>query len=145
MITIYSQRDDLIKHKLLLEELQSIETSVAKPELTEAFPCNINNGVMDGEWTLLLMTANIYIDDILAATAFQENKTRLLAAVIEAIFTVCGNPDTAVCWFPLSLKKQHELIVGPRQIVLGLIVDTNKLTVGITDEYIQMVHDLLDL
>jgi hypothetical protein len=71
--------------------------------------------------------------------------TRLLAAVIEAIFTVWGNSDTAVHQCPLSLEKWHKLIVGPRQIVLGLVVDTNKMTVGITDEYIQQVRNLLDL
>jgi hypothetical protein len=35
------------------------------------------------------------------------------------------------------------LIVGPRQIVLGLVVDTTKMTVGITPEYLQQVRDLL--
>ncbi len=51
---------------------------------------------MDGNGNLLPMTANIYVDDILAAAAFQDNMTWLLAAVIEAIFTVCCIPDTAV-------------------------------------------------
>ncbi len=51
---------------------------------------------MDGNGNLLPMMANIYVDDILDTTAFQDNITRLLAAVIEAIFTVCGIPDTAV-------------------------------------------------
>ncbi len=91
------------------------------------------------------MIPNIYIDNILAATAFWDNMTRLLAAVIEAIFVVCGNSDTAVYQCPPSLEEWHELIVGPRQIFLGLVVDTNKMTVGITDEYIQRVHNLLDL
>jgi hypothetical protein len=63
MITVYSQRDNLIiKHKLLLEELQWIETSIAKPKLTKAFPCNINNGVTDGDGNILPMVAKIYND-----------------------------------------------------------------------------------
>jgi hypothetical protein len=70
--------------------------------------------------------------------------TKLLAAVIEAIFTVCGTPDIAVRQCPLSLKKWHELIVGPRQIVLGLVIDTNTMMVGITKEYIEQVQVLLD-
>ncbi len=97
MITVYSQRNDLInKHKSLLEELKWIYTSTSRSELTKEFPCIINNGVMDGNGNLLPMTANIYVDNILAAAAFQDNMTRLLAAVIKAIFTVCGIPDTAV-------------------------------------------------
>ena len=91
------------------------------------------------------MTANIYVDDILAAAALREKMLKLLAAVIEAIFLVCGEPDIAVRQCPLSLEKWFELIVGPRQTVLGLIVDTNKMTVGMTDEYIQQCRELLNL
>ena len=62
---------------------------------------------------------------------------KLLASTIEAIFLVCGTPDIAVRQCPLSLEKWHELIFGPRQIVLGLVIDTNKMIVGITDDYIK--------
>jgi hypothetical protein len=90
------------------------------------------------------LTANIYVNNILGALAFKEYVIRpLLAAIIEAIFVVCGRPDMAIRQCPLSLKKWHELIVGPRQIVLGLVVDTTKMTVGITPEYLQQVRDLL--
>jgi hypothetical protein len=90
------------------------------------------------------LTANIYVNNILGALAFKEYVIRpLLAAIIEAIFVVCGRPDLAVRQCPLSLKKWHELIVGPRQIVLGLVVDITKMTVGIMPEYLQQVRDLL--
>jgi hypothetical protein len=89
------------------------------------------------------MTVNIYVNNILAAAAFQGNMSRLLAPIIEVIFSACGTPDVAVCQCPLSLKKWHELIVGPRLLVLGLVIDTNKMIVGITDEYIQQVWELL--
>jgi hypothetical protein len=70
---------------------------------------------------------------------------RLLAAIIEAIFIVCGRPDISICQCPLLMEKWLELIVGPKQIVLGLVVDTNKMTVGITGDYIQQVRALLNL
>ncbi len=91
------------------------------------------------------MTANIYIDDILAVAVLCDNMIRLLAAIIEAIFLVCGTHDIAVRQCPLSLKKWFELIVGPRQIILGLLVDTNRMMVGITDEYIGKVRELTKL
>ena len=69
---------------------------------------------------------------------------RLLAAIIEAIFTVCGIPNTAVRQCPLSLEKWHDLVVGPTQIVLGLVINSNTMTVGITDDYINKVRDLLN-
>ena len=148
LITVLSQRDDLtIKHKDLLDALRWVEeyTEHTRPVLVRAFPCDINPGVISPDGKLTPMTANIYVDDILAAAALREKMLRLLAAVIEAIFLVCGEPDIAVRQCPLSLEKWFELIVGPRQIVLGLVVDTNKMTVGMTDEYIQQCRDLLNL
>ena len=82
--------------------------------------------MLDDSGKVKPLEANIYVDDILAAAAFKENMMRLLAATIEAIFLVCGQPDIAVRQCPLSLEKWFELIVGPRQIVLGLLVDTEK-------------------
>ncbi len=100
----------------------------------------MNKGILDDD----PLTANIYVNDILAAAAFKERMIRLLTAVIEAIFLVCGIPDMSVRQCPLSLEKWDKLTVGPRQIVLGLVVDTNRMTVGITPEYIQQVRDLLN-
>jgi len=144
MITVYAQQDDLVdKHKNLLDELKWSDDLSPRPNLVKACPCDINKGVVDDKGVLLPMTANIYVDDILAAAARREYMTKILAAIIEAIFTVCGTPDTAVRQCPLSLEKWHELIVGPRQIVLGLVIDTNTMTVGILDDYINKVRDLL--
>ncbi len=111
----------------------------------QAVPCEINNEVLDQNGTIILMTANIYINDILAAAAFRDNMLRLLAATIEAIFLVCGTPNIAVRQCPLSLERWYDLIVGPRQIILGLVVDTNRMTVGITGKYIDRVQELLQL
>jgi len=144
MITVYAQRDDWVdKHKKLLDELTWSDDLSPRSDLVKAFPCSVNQGVVDEKGLLAPMTANIYVDDILAAAARQMNMLRLLAAIIEAIFTVCGSPDIAVRQCPLSLEKWHELIVGPRQIVLGLVIDANTMTVGISDDYIQKVRDLL--
>jgi hypothetical protein len=107
--------------------------------LVKAYPCKVNQGILAGS----KLTANIYVDNILGAAAFKENMIRLLAAIIEAIFTVWGRPNMAVHQCPLSLEKWHELIVGPQQIVLGLVVDMSKMTVGITDEYLDQVRLLL--
>ena len=73
MITVYAQRDDLVdKHKNLLDELKWSDDLSPRPNLVKAFPCNINKGVVDDKGVLLPMTANIYVDDILAAAARQK-------------------------------------------------------------------------
>ncbi len=76
--------------------------------LVKAYPCEVNQGILAGS----KLTANIYIDDILGAAAFKENMIRLLAAIIEAIFTVCKRPDMAVRQCPSLLEKWHESIVA---------------------------------
>ena len=54
-----------------------------------------------------------------------------LAALIKAIFVIMGTPDTTVRQCPLALDKWLDLVVAPKQRMLGLEIDTNKLTVGI--------------
>ena len=106
MITVFAQRDDPAdKHNNLLDELMWSDDLSLRPDLMKGIPCNINKDVIVDKGILLSMTANIYVDDILAAAARRMNMLRLLAAVIEAIFTVCGIPDIAVRQCPLSLKK----------------------------------------
>ncbi len=140
MISVYSRRNDLVqKHRDLLDMLKW-DNPTLHELLIKAYPCKVNQGIQVGSE----FTANIYVDDILGAAAFKENMNMLLAARIEPIFTVCGRPDMTVCQCPLSLlEKWHELIVGPKQIVLGLVVDMSKMTVGITDEYLDQVWLLL--
>jgi hypothetical protein len=43
----------------------------------------------------------------------------------------------------MSKFSAKELVVGSIQTVLGLTVDTNRLTVGITPEYREQVRDLI--
>jgi hypothetical protein len=129
------------KHKDLIDLLKWDENPSVK--LVQAFKCELYQGVLNKHGDIHPLTVNIYVDDILGAFGFKESTKNLLAAIIESIFLVCGKPDISVQECPLSLKKWHKLIVGPRQIILGLVVDTNKITVGITDAYLQQVCKLI--
>jgi hypothetical protein len=60
---------------------------------------------------------------------------KLRAATTEAFFSVCREPQIEVRQSPLLLEKWNEMMVGPIQVVLGLVVDTTKLMIGITQEY----------
>ncbi len=83
MIPIYSQQDDLVvKDKTLLNILNWATPALYNVQLVKAFKCNLNKGVLDDN----LLTANIYVDDILAVAAYKARMVRLLAAIIEAIF-----------------------------------------------------------
>ncbi len=65
----------------------------------------MNKAVLNKFGEVKPLTANIYIDDILGASVFEENTTKLLATIIEAIFLVCKKLDVAIRKFPLFLKN----------------------------------------
>ena len=67
-----------------------------------------------------------------------------LAVLLEAIFVIMGTPDTTVRQCPLALDKWLYLIVASRQRMLGVIVDTNSMTVNIPPDYVAEVLDLLN-
>jgi len=143
LITEYSTRSDLIeKHKDLLSILVWEDDDIwTGKDLVQAVKCPFNPGIPDLNGDL---EAYIYVDDILASAVNKQNILRLLAAIIEAIFTVCDRPNVELRQCPLSLEKWKELVVGLIQTVLGLTVNTNRLTVGITPEYRGQVKELLD-
>ena len=141
LIIEYSVRLDLIsKHKDLLDMLKWEDEDTHMGDFVRAVACPLNSGIQDLNGFL---EAFIYVDDILASANTRFNMLRLLAATIEAIFTVCDRPHIEVRQCSLSLEKWDELVVSTVQTVLGLTVNTNKLTVGITPEYRNQVRELL--
>ena len=143
LIPIYFARNNLVeKHKAYIDMLKWQDEN-GMPDPVPAKRCNINRGVLDASGSLIPPKAEIYVDNIMQAAVTRQWMIKSLAATIKAIFTVCGVPDTDVRQWPLSLEKWLELILGWRQIVLGLVVDTNRLTVGICNDCLKQVHELL--
>jgi hypothetical protein len=68
----------------------------------------------------------------------------VLAATIEAIIIDMGKPNVAIRQCPLAEDKLLELVMGPKQTMLGLIINTNRLTVAIPPQYLQEVLVLLN-
>ncbi len=66
------------------------------------------------------------------------------AALIKEIFVVMGKPFTTVRQQPLAMDKWEVLIVGLVQMMLGLVKNTFKLTVGIPDTNVGEVLLLLN-
>ncbi len=123
-----------------------LKWDVINPNATKvrAFPCAINRGIIDESGKQINLPARIYVDDALMLATSIEQMKLVLAAMIEAIFTVMGKPNDSVCQCPLDMDKWTELVIGPRQIGLGLIIDTNRLTVAIPLKYLKKVCNLLD-
>ena len=67
-----------------------------------------------------------------------------LAALIKAILVALGEPDTVIRQCPLAQNKWVEMVAGPFQTMLGLNLDTNRLTVAIPSSYVGNVHDIIN-
>ena len=73
-------------------------------ELTRAVACAINQGVLDDQGVARPRPARIFVDDSLLLAISQLLMMMALAALIEAIFVVMGEPDMAIRQCPLGLK-----------------------------------------
>jgi hypothetical protein len=135
--------DLVVRHKKFIDMLKWEEIDPSA-ELTPAFSCTINRGIMDdaGKWRDL--PARIYVDNALMLALRADHMKMVLADTIEAIFIVMGKLDVMVRQYPLAVDKWLELVIGPKQTMLGLIIDTNRLTVAIPPKYLQEVLKLLN-
>jgi hypothetical protein len=140
---VFANRLDLvIIHKKYLAMLQWEE---ADPhiEITPAFSCAINQSIINVSGNHLDLPACIYVNDALMLAINRAHMETVLATAIEAIFVLMGKPEVAGRQCPLAMDKWLELVIGPKQIMLGLIIDTNKLTIAIPHKYLKEV--LIDL
>ncbi len=114
------------------------------PDLTKAVPCSINTGILNDQGTKVPLPARIYIDDALTLATSKETMEQVLASLIEVILVVMGAPDTSVCQCSLAMDKWGKLQVAPIQTMLGLVIDTNRMTVSVPNNHIQSVRLLID-
>jgi hypothetical protein len=68
----------------------------------------------------------------------------VLAALTKAIFVVMGEPAIGIRKCSLAMDNWSELVIGPKQTILGLVINTNKLTVSIPCKYLKEVLNLLN-
>ena len=113
-------------------------------ELTRAVACAINQGVLDKKGVTRPRPARIFVDDSLLLAVGQMLMMMALAALIEAIFVVMGEPDTDIRQCLLAQDKWVEMVAGPVNTMLGLILDTNQLTVAIPSSYVDKVCSIIN-
>ena len=131
------------KHREYLDMISWAPACAADQVFVAAKGCELNPGVLNKDGTLLPPKTNIYVDDALLATIGQENMEKVLAAIIEAIFLVMGEPNVKVRQCPLAMDKWHDLTVSHAQVMLGLVINTRSMTVGITPEYQESLRVLI--
>ncbi len=141
---MYANQPDLVsKHEKYLDMIGWAELHPNTP-ITPTTACNINTGIVPVDGTEKNLSVQIYVYDVLLLGHSKWQIMMKLAALIEAIFIVMGEPDTAVRQCPLAMDKWEELVVGPVQTMLGLVIDTYQLTVSIPSNYVDKVLLLLN-
>ena len=125
MSVVYANRPDLVtKHKKYLDMINWAEIDPSA-ELTRAVSCSINKGVLDDQGVAQPRPERIFFDNSLLLAISRLLMKMALAALIEAIFVVLGEPDTVIQQCPLAQDKWVEMVAGPVQTMLGLNLDTN--------------------
>ena len=140
----YVNRLDLVdKHRKYLDMVQWAP-SVSTGMPVQAFPCQLNTGVLDSSGVPLPRPVRIYVDDALIAAVGRTAMEMALAATVEAIFNVMGDDNPSIRQCPLAMDKWESLVVSTRQTVLGVNLDTDKMVVSMTPEYVAEIQALLD-
>lgn len=121
------------KHRHYLDMIQWDESP--SDSYVRAQGCPLCPGVLGPNGIEAPSKTRFYVDDGLLAAINRTKMEFLLAATIEAIIMVMGDPDPRLRTCPLSLDKWKKLIVGPRQVFLALAYNTVTMTKGTTDEY----------
>ena len=113
-------------------------------KLAKAVACSINKGVLEDQGVAQPRPARIFANNSLLLAISQLLMKMALAALIKAIIFVMGEPDMAIRQCPLAQDNWVEMAAGPVQTILGLNLDTNRLTVAIPGSYIGNVCDILN-
>jgi hypothetical protein len=141
---VYAHPCDLIKKHRKFLDMISWATLDPAPDLARVLACSINTGVLDNQGNRVPLPARIYADDAIMLATSKENMEQVLAALIKAIFVIMGAPNTSVCQCSLAMDKWEKLNVAPRQTMLGLLINTNRMIISVPDNYIQGVCLLID-
>ena len=65
-------------------------------KLTRATACAVNKDVLDKKGVAKICQSRIFVDDYLLLAIGQRIMVMALAALIEAIFVIMGEPDAAI-------------------------------------------------
>ncbi len=141
---VYANQPYLVsKHKKYLDMIGWAELDPNTP-ITSAVACDFNTGIVAADGTKKNLPAQINVYDVLLLGHSKWQIRMKLATLIVAIFVVMAEPDTTVRQCPLAMYKWEELVIGPVQTMLGLVIDTYQLTVTIPSNYVNKVLLLLN-
>ena len=100
-------------------KIQWCQTSTGKK-------CKLNPGVLDSSGGQIQHPARIWVDDALIAAVDVAAMKKALAAVIEAIFVVMGEPDLTLRQCPLAMDKWKSLLLQNKTIGFRIDIENKR-------------------
>jgi hypothetical protein len=134
---------DSAKHNDLLSQIIWEPAPPEGTRFTQAVPDSINRGVLDDSGNQMPIPSFFFVDDAIIIAVYNM-MPRALSAVIEAIFAVLGDPNVMLRRCPLAMDKWVGMRVSHQIVYIGLLIDTRRMTVAITDKYKNKVIAIID-
>ena len=135
------------KHRQHLDQLQW-ESSLGThtQPFIPAKACTQRLGVLDGNGNPVPTPQRLFVDDSVYTEVFEITRVRIeqaVAAGIEAIFILLGQSDLSKRQDPISFDKMVEMMISYLNKILGVLIDTRRLDVGVPPDYIKKTLALL--
>ena len=135
------------KHAHYLDKLQWGKRLGKKSELSQAKACTLHKGVLDTQGKPANTPHFYFVDDGLIGEVYSADRNRILRAIaasIEAIFLILGESDLQRRQDPISWDKLLEMVINYANIMLGHHVNTRKMIVSTSNDYLSQTLDMLE-
>jgi hypothetical protein len=142
---LFSDKSLVEKHRKRLDELNWSKKLGKCKEFVRAHANDIHKGVLDALGIPVDTPHHLFVDDDVYAEVFLIMRIeQTIAAGIEALFLLLGESNLAKRQDPISWDKLIEMMIHFRNIILGVIINTRRMTVMAPPEYIQKVVKLIE-
>ena len=135
------------KHSAHLNKLQWGKRLGKNDTFVQAQACPIHSSVIDKDGKPENTPHFYFVDDGLIAEVYEQNRRRILQAVaasIEAIYLVLGESNLLHRQDPISWDKLLEMLVNYANIVLGHHVNTRKMIVSTSRDFLAQTCAMLE-
>ena len=145
---LFSDKSLVAKHRKYLDKLHW-EPSLGKCTVpfVPAKACSQRVGVLDANGIPVPTPQRLFVDDSVYADIYNEDKVRIeqtVAAGIETIFILLGASDLDKRQDPISFDKMEAMMVSHFNKILGKLLHTRRLDVGVPDTYVRKTIHLLE-
>ena len=133
------------KHRQHLDKLTWSKKLGKRANFTQAHKSITHQGVLDKNGEPSDTPHHLFVDDDVYADVYDVDRVeQTVACGIEALFRLLGESDLSKRLDPVSWDKLLDMVIHFRNKILGIIIDTRKMTVEVPPEYIKKIVKLID-